>query len=496
MAMATPEQTDALLPVNTIYELLFERNPKKDAVILVDAEVPERFHTVASLEKRTLKFARILQEKYDWKAGDVLAICARNNIDYVAVLHASVAIGGISAPVDHRTSAEDIADSLRIIQAKLLVTDDTQKDIASEAAKLANLPFKVITFEEIEACLSDGTVRVAEPKRLSRQERDTTPAFLYFTSGTTGGVKKAACLSQKNAITYAVAMCMVPGGTCALSYVDFHHIGQLTQPCLHGIAAGVTYYVMNIESDFAKAPVGYDLSSLVEVRCAGDTVTPSLLTRFHEKHGIKIIPTYSLTEGGYVMAPSWGNALNGSSGRPAGSFISVKLVDDYGKEVTPGEIGEICIRSPMVAMGYYNNPEATSRAFDKEGYFHSGDLFRVAEDGEYFFVGRRKHLFKYFNHHLYPEDIEQVLIEHPYVSDCCVAGINSAEHMTAMATAFVVLAKERTPMDKDIVEVRREIQEFVDGRVYDARRLRGGIFIERSHSTADDEKDMKSSKYL
>lgn len=289
------------------------------------------------------------------------------------------ATGGISAPVNHRIPAQEIADSLRIVQAKLLVTDDAHRAVASEAAKLANLSYHVITFEEIEAWLSDTSIQPAEPRRLSLEERATTPAFLYFTSGTTGGTKKAACLSHKNAITYAVAMCMVPGGTRALSYTDFHHIGQLTQPCLHGIAGGVTYYVMSIESEYGKAPLvcdaiqkfkiekvmlfpwlihsicqdaskDYDLSSLVEVRCAGDTVDAHLLTSFYEKHGIKITPTYSLTEGGYVMAPSWENALKGSSGRPAGSFISVKLVDDHGKGTALCQMHERLVRIPSLTQ--------------------------------------------------------------------------------------------------------------------------------------------------
>lgn len=79
MVVTPADSTDAFLPVNTIYELLFEANSKRDAVVLVDARNPHRFYTVADLEKRVLLFARLLQDKYNWKAGDVLAICAANN---------------------------------------------------------------------------------------------------------------------------------------------------------------------------------------------------------------------------------------------------------------------------------------------------------------------------------------------------------------------------------------------------------------------------------
>ncbi|ORZ00972.1 hypothetical protein BCR43DRAFT_511901 [Syncephalastrum racemosum] len=497
------------LPDASIYEVLFENNVNKNAVVLVDAENTDRFYTVASLQESVLKFGGFLQQKYDWKAGDVLAICAGNDIDYVLCLHGSVTIGGLSATVDHHTSAEDIAESLRLVQAKLVVTDDEYKTVVAEAVQLAALPHSVITFKDIQTLLSgDALIPLAAPARYEPDQLAAVPAYLYFTSGTTG-TKKAVCISQRNAVAIAYFMdTFIPCGTRALTYTAIHHIGQLALTTHHGILRNIAHYIMDVKSEHTKALDvceaiqkhkidtivlvpwvantiakdvcnAYDLSSLREAQCGGSTVDASIIKRVYERRGIKLGNAYALTEVMGLLVPSWESAMKGSPGR-AGPRTTLKLVDVSDKEVAPGGTGELCVKSPTVFMGYYNDPEATKAVFDEDGFFHTGDLFCMNEDGEYVFNDRKKNLIKYFNHHLYPADIESVLIRHPYVSECCVLGIYSPEEATEFVTAFVSLSKEHIPVNHDVKEALRHIREYVDSRVLDARRLRGGVVVMES----------------
>lgn len=240
-----------------------------------------------------------------------------------------------------------------------MVTDEECKDVATEAAQLAALSHNVITFKEITALLShDTTITVAQPARYRPDQLAAVPAYLYFTSGTTG-TKKAVCISQRNAVAIAYFMDTFIRGTRVLTYTAIHHIGQLALTTHHSILRNVTHYVMDVKSEHTKALAvceaiqkhkidtvvlvpwvantiakdvcdAYDLSSLREAQCGGSTADASIIKRVYERRGIKLGNAYALTEVMGLLAPNWESAVKGSPGR-AGPRTSLKIVDEEGK---------------------------------------------------------------------------------------------------------------------------------------------------------------------
>ena len=127
----------------------------------------------------------------------------------------------------------------------------------------------------------------------------------------------------------------------------------------------------------------------------------------------------------------------GTVGRPIPG-LEVKLVDPAtGRELGAGEAGELCVRGHCVMAGYYNNPEATARAIDADGWLHTGDLARRRDDGNYRIVGRSKELIIRGGENIYPPEVEEFLHHHPAVAEVAVAGLPDAKYGEVVA-AWVV----------------------------------------------------------
>jgi fatty-acyl-CoA synthase len=116
----------------------------------------------------------------------------------------------------------------------------------------------------------------------------------------------------------------------------------------------------------------------------------------------------------------------GSIGRP-NYFVDARLVDKANRPVPVGEVGELVLRGPSMCSGYFNDPEASAAAVDDEGWFHTGDLARMDENGFYFIVDRQKDMFISGGENVYPAEIERALYEHPAVHQCAVIGVPDAK---------------------------------------------------------------------
>ena len=135
----------------------------------------------------------------------------------------------------------------------------------------------------------------------------------------------------------------------------------------------------------------------------------------------------------------------------------MRLVDDHRETVAPGEVGEIAIRGHNVMKGYWNRPEATADAIDSAGWFYSGDIARVDEDGCYFIVDRKKELIIRGGYNVYPREIEEVLYEHPAVREAAVIGIPHAELGEEVGAAVALKPGENV--------TESEIRDYVKANV-------------------------------
>jgi acyl-CoA synthetase (AMP-forming)/AMP-acid ligase II len=140
------------------------------------------------------------------------------------------------------------------------------------------------------------------------------------------------------------------------------------------------------------------------------------------------------------------------------------------------ERGELCVRGPNIMKGYLNNEDATKECFDKNGFFHTGDVSYIDEKGHIFLVDRVKELIKYKGFQVAPAEIESILLTNPMISDAAVIGIYSEQDATELPVAYVVL-QNSPPTDDDHHKLKRQIQDYVAEKVNHNGKLRGGVFI-------------------
>jgi fatty-acyl-CoA synthase len=170
---------------------------------------------------------------------------------------------------------------------------------------------------------------------------------------------------------------------------------------------------------------------------------PAALKGFHER-GIAVSNVYGSTETGpfsIALPPARALSHAGSCGWPAPG-VAVKLLDAQGAVVAIGEVGEICVCAPNVVRCYWPKVPAV----DREGFFHTGDLGRQAEDGSFTVVGRSKDMIISGGENIYPAEIENALLTHPLVSECAVVP-QPDPRWGEVAVAVVVLALDRTEND-------------------------------------------------
>jgi long-chain acyl-CoA synthetase len=173
--------------------------------------------------------------------------------------------------------------------------------------------------------------------------------------------------------------------------------------------------------------------------------------RFHELYG--------LTEGFVTVLDRADNVRKiGSVGVPP-PFVEMRLVDDQGRDVPPGEVGEICGRGPLLMTGYYRRPDLTARAI-VDGWLHSGDLGYVDEDGFLYLVDRKKDLIISGGVNVYPRDIEEVVVQHPAVREAAVFGVPDPKWGETPVAAVVL----RTPGQATAAELLAWANERVAAR--------------------------------
>jgi acyl-CoA synthetase (AMP-forming)/AMP-acid ligase II len=202
----------------------------------------------------------------------------------------------------------------------------------------------------------------------------------------------------------------------------------------------------------------HDLSSLrVAVTGAADIPVELIRRIFDELPFSVVITGYGLTEGGTAAATSPGDdpeTIATTVGRPRPSF-ELRIVDSDGRDVPPGEAGEILLRGGSIMSHYLDDPDATAAAVDADGWLGTGDLGVVGDDGCLRIVGRSKDMFIVGGFNAYPAEIENALLRHPEVQQVAVIGIPD-ERLGEVGMAFVVPRTGTTPSADEIVAWSRD----------------------------------------
>lgn len=433
-----------------------QRHPQKLALQHL-AEGGERRWTFAQTADAVARQAAALQAR-GIATGDRVALLAPNNDRLITLLMASWWLGAVPCPMNVRWSLPELRFALADCGATLLVADAPFEGLAAELSQVT----AVATAGQI-AAEAAGLPALDD----TRTGGDALAAILY-TGGTTGR-SKGVMLSHTNFWTASMArgaelnnppdsvsLLVAPlfhvaglgrlvgqsmvGGTC-VTMPQFRPDAVLAAIECHGITD--TIVVPTMLQALLDAP-GFDaarLQSLNRIAFGAAPMPPDLLDRALDAWPeAEFFQAYGLTEtAGAVCinlpanhrraarASQEGGLLH-SVGR-AGLGAEIRVVDDEGREVPRGEVGEIVVRGPMVTRGYWNLPEATAQAFQNmpnEGWFRTGDGGRMAEDGHLFIADRLKDMVITGGENVYPAEVEAALRGHPAVSEAAVIGLPDA----------------------------------------------------------------------
>jgi long-chain acyl-CoA synthetase len=201
----------------------------------------------------------------------------------------------------------------------------------------------------------------------------------------------------------------------------------------------------------------FDTSTLRECVSGGASLPAEVLRGFEQEFGCKLLEGYGLSETSPVASSNRPDRQRrpGSVGVPI-EGVQMRIVNEDGEEVPIGSRGEIVIRGPNVMKGYWGRPDATAEVI-RDGWFHSGDIGVMDEDGYFFIVDRLKDMIIRGGYNVYPREIEEVLYEHPAVREVAVVGVPHPELGEEVAAA--VALKDGAAADE------AELREFVKARV-------------------------------
>ncbi|MEV4476189.1 long-chain fatty acid--CoA ligase [Nonomuraea sp. NPDC049504] len=428
--------------------------PERTAFVFDDRSV-----TYAEVHDRTARLAAQLRAS-GVGAGDRVAYLGRNHPAFVETMFAAHLLGAIFVPLNFRLAAPEVAYMLDHSGAETLIY---APECAGVVHALPDGPRRRVALGEgqYESWLAQG-----DPTPIDTPVDLADPALILYTSGTTGR-PKGATLTHGNLVWNCFNLLLgvdVTSDETTLISAPLFHVAALNQTLLPTFLKGgrsvimpswevdacydlidkygVTWMfgVTTMFAAFARSPrwAGADLSSLRHLMAGGASV-PAALIRTYQERGLVFCQGYGLTEtapGATFLEADQSVRKVGSAGVPV-FFSNVRVVRPDGTDAAAGEPGEVLIQGPNVTPGYWRDPEATRAAFS-DGWFHSGDLAVLDEDGHLYVVDRVKDMFISGGENVYPAEVEAAIFEHPAVAEVAVLGAPDAK-WGEVGRAFLVL---------------------------------------------------------
>ena len=417
--------------------------------------------------------------------GDGVAVLLGNSPEFLITYYGILRLGAFVVPMNPLYTKEEINYILDDSQAKAVIAHISVEPKLSEVREqLKNLKLVIYTDAEDQECTWEHLMETRNNVYLSPFNVCLSPfidqedlAVILYTSGTTGK-PKGAMLSHRNLASNADAiseLIELHDKDCVVSVLPMFHVFCMTI-CLNApIACGATVLIVPKFSPldvvrtirekkatvFAGVPTMYnfifqlpestaeDFLSIRLCISGGASIPVELLQKFENKYNVFILEGYGLSETSPLVAI---NPLNGT--RKPGSIgldipgVKSKIVNEEGKELPRGEVGELVVQGPNIMNGYLRMPEATLAAFI-DGWFYTGDLATMDEEGYIYIVDRKKDMIIVGGYNVYPREVEEVLYQHPAVVEAAVIGVSDGEYGENVK-AYVVVNDEQITMN-DII---------------------------------------------
>ncbi|WP_043442804.1 long-chain-fatty-acid--CoA ligase [Arthrobacter sp. L77] len=477
------------------------RSPSTVAIKLDDVEV-----TFGALEVLSQKVATLLTE-YGVQRGDRVALIMPNIPQMAFVYYGVLRAGAVVVPLNPLLKGREVAYHLTNSGARLVFAWEGIIAEAQAGAEASGAE----TGGEVSVVTVDGgafmqRVSAAEPTPGVVELDGEDTAVVLYTSGTTGR-PKGATLSHTNLSRNTEISRDLMGtkeGEVLFGGLPFFHIFGQTCALNAAVLTGATVTLLPrfepgkaleiIQRDrvtvFEGVPTMYvamlrhpdvagtDLSSVRVAVSGGSALPVEVLHEFERVFKADLLEGYGLSETSPIVSFNRVGQLRkpGSIGTPVDG-VEVRMLDPQGAEVPQGEVGELAVRGHCVMKGYWDNADATEAAIP-DGWFRTGDLARVDEDGLIFIVDRKKDVILRGGYNVYPREVEEVLYEHPAVAEAAVIGVPDDLHGEEIVAVIGVRAEHAPADDAAREALAAEITAFAKERVAAYKYPRRVVLVE------------------
>jgi len=430
--------------------------PHKEAIVLDVQRI-----TYGELDEASNKVANALL-KLGMKKGTHVAILMSHSPKWVINYFGVIKGGGIAVLLNTALKAPELDSLLRDSDSEILVTEKKFSRMLSSVLPHIPLLKHII---EVDTGSYASMVSNSSSTSPAIDIKDEDEATIFYTSGVLG--------KQKGVVhTHASLMGTPPIITAGIQrkredviidLVPFSYLYGLFEVLFGSIITGSTIVLMPnftpravleaVEKEKGSIIFGvpamynalamvrdevlarYDLSSLRLAVSAGAKSFPKLMETLEDKFGLSLYEVYGLTEASAVSISTFNSRKLGTVGKP---ICHLKILDDNGKEVSRGEIGEAVFNAPWVMKGYYKAPELTAQVL-KDGWFYTGDFVKMDEEGYLEYIEKKSFIIVTSSGlNISPSEVEFVLLSHPSVAEAVYVGINDG-YGGQIPTAFVVL---------------------------------------------------------
>jgi len=464
--------------------------PQKDALIYEDRLIGYR-----DLNDRVNRLANSLL-KMGIKKGDRIALLLHNCPEFIEIYYASAKIGTTFVPINNLLKQSELKQTLEYVSPRLLFIDPEYAELIDSIGKELKFIELFIGLKGVSSTnfkQYDFMIEQGVPGEPDVQVSDDDVMNMLLTSGTTGrpkGVLRTHRQNFINAMTEAVEM-KIDYDDRALFLAPPYHVTIESVFCRHVLMANTIVILREGKFDPQKVldtlarekitmlqlvPTtinaliqeenieAYDLGHLRLLMYAASPMPAALLKRAIKKLKCQFMQLYGQTETGpytTTLRPedhvAEGSEIQlarlASAGRPV-LDCEVRIVDEEGKDVPVGEVGEIIVRSEAVTIGYWNLPEETAKTL-RGGWLYTGDMGRL-DDGGYVYIVDRKHdMIISGGRNIYPREIEEVLYQHEAILEATVIGIPD-EYWVEAVKALVVLKDGMKATEEEIIAYCKE----------------------------------------
>ncbi|MCL2017672.1 MAG: AMP-binding protein [Alphaproteobacteria bacterium] len=476
--------------------------PDKTAIVWVSDTGDKKEISFGELRDMSNQIANVLTECGIRRSDTVMLFLGRR-WEYWIIMIALHKIGAIAIPSISQQKAHDISYRIDIADIKNIIAFDDGQIMTEIKTAIGNRPIALMTNMDITEAMKSAS------KTFGRDENiDNSDTMLaYFTSGTTDMPKMVA-----HDFTYPLGHINTAVFWQRLDDSDIHFTlaetgwakcswGKMYGQWLAGAAVFVYDFSgkfaaenmlcamsQNKVTSFCAPPTVYkmmladnneiNLSALKKADVAGEALNPEVFRKFLNLTGVKIYDGFGQTETTVMLFTNkWIEPKPGSMGMPAAGW-DIRLLDESGRQVPDGEVGEICVdlrlhRPVGLFKGYLKSDKLNSRAF-RNGHYHTGDMAYRDGDGYYWFVGRNDDLIKSSGYRISPFEVESILLEHSAVREVAVTGV-PCETRGMAVKATIVLNKYFHGTDALV----SQIQEFVKQNTASYKYPRVIEFVEK-----------------